>query len=513
MGSRGKVLMIQGTASSVGKSLLTAALCRIFRQDGLRVVPFKAQNMSNNAFVTPDGGEIGRAQAVQAEAAGVTPQVDMNPVLLKPEADARSQVILHGRSLGAYPARAYFLLKEKLWLGITASLDRLRDQYDLVVIEGAGSPAEINLRAHDIVNMRVARHAGSPVLLVGDIDRGGVFAHLYGTVELLEPEERALVKGFIINKFRGDPALIDPGPALLEARTAIPTLGIVPYLHDLRIAEEDAVALESADRDPLGASGPAPRSADVVLDIAVIHLPRIANFDDFAPLNAEPDVRLRYVSRPADLGDPDLIILPGTKSTMADLAWLRERGLAAAILAQAQRGTAVVGICGGFQMLGRRIVDEAGVESETPTMDGLGLLEVGTVFAPEKATHQVRARVQANSGLLAGAQGLPISGYEIHMGRTLSAGPTPFLVTERSGYACEAGDGALAAGGWTFGTYIHGLFANRALRTALLRNLTARKGLTRTVSSAFDPEEEYDRLAAAVRESLDMERVYQIAGL
>lgn len=508
MSASGKVVMVQGTASSVGKSVLTAALCRIFRQDGLRVAPFKAQNMSNNAYVTPDGGEIGRAQAVQAEAAGIPPQVEMNPVLLKPESDGHSQVILLGRLFGSYPARAYYTLKPLLWEVVTASLDTLRRAFDVVVIEGAGSPAEINLKAGDIVNMAIARHTQAPVLLVGDIDRGGVFAHLYGTVALLEPEERALIKGFILNKFRGDPSLLAPGPALLEARTGIPTLGVIPYFSDLHIADEDAATLEQRPTAPGGYSK-AP-----LLDIAVIRLPRIANFDDFDPLAQEPDVSLRYVATPQELGEPDLIILPGTKSTMADLAWLRAQGLADAVLQRATRGTALIGICGGYQMLGQRIIDTERVESAMPLTDGLGLLPAETVFTPVKATHQVHGRVLAGKGLLAGAQDLPVSGYEIHMGRTQTTDAAPaFCISQRSGQPCDVADGAIAGTGWVLGTYLHGLFANDALRTVILSNLAARKGVARPGMARFDREHDYDRLAGLVRRHLDMAQVYQIVGV
>src|SRR3712207_4902676 len=340
MTRQARVLMVQGSASSVGKSLLVAGLCRLFRQDGVRVAPFKAQNMSNNAAVTPEGGEIGRAQAAQAEAAGVAPAADMNPILLKPEADRRSQVVLRGRPAFTLHAGEFLTRKLELWPYVTESLDRLRAAYDLVLIEGAGSPAEINLRPGDIVNMRVARYADAPVLLAGDIDRGGVFAHLYGTLALLEPEERALVRGFVINKFRGDVSLLADGLRMIEDRTGVPVLGVVPYVKDLRIADEDAASLEQPRRTGSGA-----------VDVAVVKLPHIANFDDIDPLEHEPDVRVRYVERGGELGLPDLVVLPGTKTTVPDLCWLHERELASAIAAHAARGGAVVGLCGGYQML------------------------------------------------------------------------------------------------------------------------------------------------------------------
>ncbi|HID65180.1 MAG TPA: cobyric acid synthase, partial [Anaerolineae bacterium] len=337
-----KTLMIQGTASSAGKSLLVAALCRIFCQDGVRVAPFKAQNMALNSFVTREGHEMGRAQVVQAQAAGLEPHVDMNPILLKPEQDARSQVVVMGRPWATLAAGEYYRRKGELWPVVTAALDRLRERYDLVVIEGAGSPAEINLRDSDIVNMAVARYARAPVLLVGDIDRGGVFASLVGTMVLLEEDERRLIKGFVINKFRGDVALLQDGLTMLEQRTGVPVLGVVPFIRDLQIAEEDSVALG----EPLRRSLESSQGREV--DIAAIRLPRISNFDDFDALALEEGVQVRFVDGPDQLGHPQAVILPGTKSTIADLLWLRQVGLARALCELAENGTPVVGICGGY---------------------------------------------------------------------------------------------------------------------------------------------------------------------
>src|SRR5262245_58039095 len=370
-----QLLMIQGTSSSVGKSLLTAALCRSFARRGVRVAPFKAQNMSNNAAVCADGAEIGRAQAVQAAAAGIEPTADMNPVLLKPEADSRSQVIVLGRPWQTLRAANYYRRKEELWPIVTAALDRLRAAYELVLIEGAGSPVELNLRHLDIVNMAVARHARAPVLLVGDIDRGGIFAQLLGTLALLEPEERALVRGLVVNKFRGDRTLFADGVRILEERGGVPVLGVVPHLPALAVPEEDAVALDSF----------IPRPARGSIDIVVIRLPRIANFDDFDPLAAEPGVTLRYVQTPRELGAPHAMILPGTKSTIAELDWLRATGLADAIRDRVACGAAVVGLCGGYQMLGQMIRDPHGIEAAAEVA-GLGLLPIETIFAAEKAT-------------------------------------------------------------------------------------------------------------------------------
>lgn len=510
---RAKVLMVQGTMSFVGKSVLVAALCRILGQDGWRAAPFKAQNMALNSAVTAEGHEIGRAQAMQAEAAGIAAHVDMNPILLKPEADSRCQVVVMGRPVGSFAAGDYYRLKPQLWPIVTAALDRLREHYEAVVIEGAGSPAEVNLREGDIVNMRVARYAKAPVLLTGDIDRGGIFAQLVGTLDLLAPEERALVRALVINKFRGDPALLEPGLRFLEERTGLPVAGVLPYIPDLRLSEEDSIALEVASRDRGG-----------MINVAIIRLPHIANFDDFDPLAGEPGVALRYVAAPSELGRPDLIILPGTKTTAADLAHLRASGLAEAIIAAAQAGTAVIGICGGQQMLGRAIHDPQGVEAATPMIEGLGLLPMSTVFAEEKTTHQVRGRVACGFGLLADAEGLPIAGYEIHMGqsgadrsadlRPGEGAALPFHLESRSGSPCDVWDGALSADGRILGTYIHGLFANDGLRRAILANLARWKGIE-LPSAPLGPSHEfqYERLAALVRQHLNLDRVYEIARL
>jgi len=382
----------------VGKSVLVAALCRVFKQDGLSVAPFKAQNMALNSFVTREGGEIGRAQAVQAEAAGLEPSVDMNPVLLKPEADARSQVIVLGKVAKTISAGDYYLYTPSLLKTVEDSLNRLRSAYDVVIIEGAGSPAEINLREREIVNMRVARMARAPVLLVGDIDRGGVFASLVGTLELLEEDERRYIKGLIINKFRGDLKLLQPGLELLEKRTSRPVLGVVPYFRDIVIAQEDSVYLDERAESPL--------SAD--LDIAIMRLSHISNYDDFDPLEEE-GCRVRYVASLAEMGAPDLIIIPGTKITIRDLLYLWRSGLAEGIIQQARNGTPVIGICGGYQMLGRSVHDPGGTESSESAALGLGLLDMVTTFAPEKSTTQVRGRVAADRGILEGMKGQEVS--------------------------------------------------------------------------------------------------------
>ena len=485
-----RVLMVQGSSSSAGKSLLAAALCRIFARRGVRVAPFKGQNMSNNAAVCADGAEIGRAQAVQAAAAGVEPTADMNPILLKPEADSRSQVIVLGRPWRTLRAGSYYRRKEELWPVVTAALDRLRSAYELVIIEGAGSPVELNLRSADMVNMAVARHARAPVLLVGDIDRGGIFAQLLGTLWLLPPEERSLVRGLVVNKFRGDRMLFADGVRILEERGEVPVLGVIPHLPNLAIPEEDAVALEEGS----GRS----RSRLACIDMAVVRFPHIANFDDFDPLLAEA-VSLRYIQSPAELGKPHAVILPGTKSTLADLAWMRAQGLVEAVRELAAQGTAIVGICGGYQMLGRVIRDPCHVESADGEAAGLGLLPVETTFEPTKVTEQVRARVLGGPGWLTAIAGQEVAGYEIHMGRT--TGGRPWLENSRLG--------ATGDDGRVWGCYLHGLFANTVLRRAWLASLSGGDRMTEghrpvTLSSALD------RLADAVEAALDMHRLEAI---
>lgn len=499
-----KTLMIQGTGSAVGKSVMVAALCRIFRQDGFRVAPFKSQNMALNSFVTRDGGEMGRAQVVQAEAAGIEPTVDMNPILIKPEADARAQIVVLGRPRMTFTAQNYYRHTAELLQVVEGSLRRLCESYDLVVIEGAGSPAEVNLRQCEIVNMRIAELARAPVLLVGDIDKGGVFASLVGTLALLDEQEQDRIKGFIINKFRGDIAILQPGLDYLEQRTGRPVVGVVPFYKGIVIAEEDSIYSD------LGRGG-----GEEVVDIAVIYLPHLSNSTDFEPLQQEAGVRLRYVSERWELADPDLIILPGTKSTISDLKRLREAGLAEVVVRRVREGTPVIGICGGYQMLGRRIDDPNHVESAEGSVAGLGLLDVTTCFEEEKSTCQVRAEVVGSSGLLAGAAGLEVTGYEIHMGQTTGEGLGPcFRITQRPDGEADYVDGAITPDGSVFGTYLHGLFDNAHFRHALLSGLRRRKGLPLPETTALpSKEEQYDKLAEVVRQSLNMELVYEICGL
>jgi len=473
--------MVQGTASNVGKSVLVTALCRIFKDNGFTVAPFKAQNMSLNSFVTPDGGEIGRAQAVQAEAAGINPSVEMNPILLKPEGNGRSQVVVNGRPQMSTTAADYYGLKSQLWPAVTGALDKLRSHYEIIVIEGAGSPAEVNLARDEIVNMRLARHCRAPVLLVGDIDRGGVFASLLGTLWLLSPEELRLVRGLVINKFRGDLALLEPGIRILEEKANIPVAGVIPYFKD----------------------------------IAVIRMPHISNFDDFDPLAKEKGVRVRYVKSIKNLGSPDLIILPGSKTTVADLDWLRESGLADRTTKLCQQGVFVIGICGGYQMLGRYIDDPDQVESTVLWREGLDLLPITTTFLPTKETHQVKGNVVSYRGLFARTRGIGFEGYEIHMGRTESDEEgNAFRLRERSGEPCDVFDGYLDSNGRVLGTYIHGLFGNKKLRRAILRQIAQSKGQRLSFNNDNDQrEDEYDKLADLIRNSLDIDLIYTIAGL
>ncbi len=501
--SPARTLMVQGTASSVGKSWLVTALCRIFARRGMRVAPFKAQNMSNNAAVCPDGAEIGRAQALQARAAGVAPTAAMNPILLKPEADSRAQVVVMGRPWRTLHAGAYYRYKQELWPVVTQALDQLRREFDLVIIEGAGSPAELNLKAGDIVNMAVAQYAQAPVLLVGDINRGGIFAQLLGTLWLLPPEERALVRGFVVNQFRGDRSLFEEGVRILEARSGRPVLGVIPYLPDIILPAEDAASLPAA----FPAANEEARVAP--LDIVVVHLPRIANFDDFDPLRAEPGVRVRFVSSPEELGRPDAIIIPGTKSTIADLLWMRRVGLADAVRALAAAGRAVVGICGGYQMLGQVVCDPARVESDEAEVAGLGLLPVVTTFSPVKATFQARAHIRGGPGWLAPLAEQEVTGYEIHMGR--SATRTPWLeIVARNGRPVRVPDGAISPDGRVWGCYLHGLFENDAFRRAWLADLWARRPVPEPVGDTSGPDRvdvALDRLADAVEAALDVARI------
>jgi adenosylcobyric acid synthase len=482
------VLMVQGTASSAGKSTIVAGLCRLLAQRGLRVAPFKAQNMSNNATVCSDGGEIGRAQFSQAIAARIEPTVDMNPILLKPQGGA-SQLIVRGQVQGVTTAQTYWReRRQQLWPVVVEALDRLRASYDVVIAEGAGSPAEINLRDRDIVNMRVALHADADVLLVADVDRGGALAALLGTWQWLAPEERALVRGFILNKFRGDPSLLAPAPAMLEAKTGIPLIGVVPFLSDLRLPEEDAAA----------ASFEQSRAADAWVEIAVVRLPHIANFDEFSALAAEAGVNLRYVTRPDELRAPDLVILPGTKATIPDLLWLHDRGLANRIRWLAQHGTPVLGICGGYQMLGDAVHDPGQLESDIVRARGLALFPLQTELAGTKRL--VRSRGLVRPGLPAVWSllgGVEVEGYEIHVGRTSDQQHAPFLQLE------SGPDGNVKHDGSVVGTYVHGLFEQAEPRHALVRALAETRGLHWSPASPTNVDA-YDDLARVLAETVSL---------
>lgn len=495
-----KTIMIQGTMSNAGKSLLTAGLCRIFRQDGYRVAPFKSQNMALNSYITSEGLEMGRAQVMQAEAAGIEPSVLMNPILLKPTNDTGSQVIVNGEVLGTMSARDYFKYKKNLVPDIMKAFRALAEKNDIIVIEGAGSPAEINLKTDDIVNMGMAKMADAPVLLAGDIDRGGVFAQLYGTVELLEPEERNRIRGLIINKFRGDKTILDPGIEMLEEKCGIPVVGVAPYL-DIQVEDEDSLT-ERFDRD----------QETGLIDIAVIRIPRISNFTDFNPLESIPGVSLRYVKHTSDLKNPDVIILPGTKNTMEDLRWLRESGMEALILKAADRGTLIFGICGGYQMLGETLSDPHGVEAGG-SMRGMGLLPMDTIFAEKKTRTQVTGRFLDLDGDYETLSEVEFTGYEIHMGDSVRRNPAKPCTSVRDGVTGkEKTEGTFTRN--VCGTYVHGIFDKEETALALIRAAGKKKGVDVSRMEGVDfasfKEQQYDILAAELRKHLDIKKIYEI---
>lgn len=515
----GRVLMVQGTTSGAGKSMLATALCRLYARRGLRVAPFKCQNMSLNSFATPGGGEIGRSQALQAEAAGLQPHVDMNPILLKPAGRRGCQVVLLGRPIGHYTELDDEMRFGRLFPAAMAALDRLRAQYQVIIAEGAGSPSEINLRGRDIANMPTARHAEAAVLLVADIDRCGVFASLMGTVELLNPWERDLVVGLVINRMRGPADVLRPGLDELVRRTGKPVLGVIPYLDDLALDDEDALNLDIGG----GTFG------DGVLRIAVIRLPHIANFTDFQVLEREPGVSLRYAVRPADLSGAHAVIVPGSKETLTDLAWLRAHGLAEAVIEHHRAGGIVLGICGGLQMMGTRLgAEQPTAGSEPPDVPGLGLLPVETDFQEDKRTVQVRG--ESLAGHLDVVAGLPLVGYEIHTGRSRRTGGRAFAMVAAAGEAPRE-DGAVSDDGRAAGTYLHGLFDSEAYRSAWLAAARRTAGLEaqggRAAADALPwPHQTgrgtptnpiirgaaIDRLADAVEAALDMNAVDRLLG-
>ena len=478
-----KVIMIQGTMSNAGKSLIAAGLCRVFKQDGYRVAPFKSQNMALNSFVTEEGLEMGRAQVVQAEAAGIKPDVAMNPILLKPTNDVGSQVIVNGEVLGNMNARDYFKYKKQLIPDIQKAFKKLETMADIIVIEGAGSPAEINLKDDDIVNMGMAKMVGAPVLLVGDIDRGGIFAQLLGTLMLLEEDELELVKGLVINKFRGDKTILDPGIEILEERGGKPVTGVVPYTY-LQIEDEDSLT-ERFNSNRQG-----------LIDIAVIRYPRISNFTDLNSFEQIDSVSVRYVTNVNELKNPDMIVLPGSKNTMGDLKWMRESGLEASVKKMAER-IPVFGICGGYQMLGNSIADPDHAE-EGGEMRGMELLPIDTVLLPQKTLKQVEGKLNDVDGIFAGLSGQDYTGYEIHMGDTISdqGEQLPQLVHS----------------GMVYGTYIHSIFDKGGIVSEIAKTLAENKGIDLEAGSAIDyaelKEREYDKLADVIRSSMDMDAIY-----
>jgi adenosylcobyric acid synthase len=498
-----KSIMIQGTMSSAGKSLIVAGLCRIFKQDGYKTAPFKSQNMALNSFITEEGLEMGRAQVMQAEAAGIKPSVLMNPILLKPTTDVGSQVIVNGEVLGTMSARDYFKFKKQLIPDIMKAYHRLEAAYDIIVIEGAGSPAEINLKAEDIVNMGMAKMANAPVLIIGDIDRGGVFAQLIGTMMLLEEGEQSMVKGLIINKFRGDKSILDPGVDMLEERAKVPVVGVIPYMK-IDVEEEDSLTDRFTSMKEIN-----------LIDIAVIRLPRISNFTDFNRLESLEGVSLRYVKSAAELKNPDMIIIPGTKNTMKDLLWMRQNGLEASILKAADSGKVIFGICGGYQMLGETINDPDQVE-EGGTTKGMCLLPMDTLFQNTKTRTRVRGSLCNIQGILKDLSNTELEGYEIHMGiskplRALS--PMTYIVDaieEKPKY-----DGAYE--GNVYGTYIHGIFDSEQVVKQLILSLAREKGISMDQIKVTDyrayKDIQYNILADTLRKHLDMKKIYEVLEL
>ena len=499
-----KYIMFQGTGSHVGKSILVTALCRIFYRKGYRVAPFKAQNMALNSYVTQDGLEMGRAQVAQAEAAGLEPEVDMNPVLLKPTGDSKSQVIINGKPVGNLSAREYHKgYSLKAFDNVKSALGRLSAEYDTIVIEGAGSPAEVNLRDHDIVNMRVAKYLNAPVLLIADIDRGGALASLVGTLELLAPDERALVKGLIVNKFRGDVSLFQPAVEFLEKKTGKPVLGILPYIDHLGIDDEDSVSLQEKLAEK------SDENADV--RICVIRLPKLSNFTDFDSLEEEPDVGLDYVNSKDELDNYDAIIIPGSKNTTGDMKWLEQTGMAYKIKECATKGIPVIGICGGYQILGERIEDPHHIESDNGAVNGLGLLPMNTVFGKEKHTVQVECSCNLEFlGRKIIAEG--IKGYEIHVGDAIFKENSghPIHIERTSGKCSDRWDGLISGKKNVFGTYIHGIFDSDTFRRGILNAIRGCKGLepiSVSYNRAAQKQECYERLADIVEENLDMDKL------
>ncbi len=492
---RAKTLMVQGTASHAGKSVVAAGLCRIFARRGFSVAPFKSQNMSLNSFVTEDGSEIGRAQAMQAQCAGVSPLAEMNPILLKPLGENGSQVMVLGSPAGNMTFRQYLEFRPRALAVVSKSLDRLMKGFDVVVIEGAGSPAEINFSGSEIVNMTVAKLADAPVLLVGDIDRGGVFASIVGTLELLSHEERNLIKGLIINKFRGDRSLLERGLEFLKEKTGKPVLGVVPHIKSLMLDDEDSVSLEGRQR----------RHSNGSVRVCVPKFPRISNFTDLRPLEMESGVSVFYAEKPGDLAGADAVVIPGTKATITDLRFFRESGMADAVAGMCSSGVAVVGICGGYQMLGAALSDMGGIESARSAERGLGVFPAQTEIKETKTLKQTSATIKNGGEMFADIEGEEINGYEIHMGQTeFSSGVRSFLQKPDGSF-----DGAVSEAGNVYGTYLHGIFENDNLRGAFLKCLRMKRGVAPAAVGSFaeEREKQYDRLADCLEESLDMDAI------
>lgn len=503
-----KCIMFQGTCSDAGKSLITAAFCRIFKQDGLSPIPFKSQNMALNSYITDEGLEMGRAQVFQAEAAGMKPQVCMNPILLKPSSDRKSQVIINGKVYKNMSAREYHEFKPELAGMIREIYEDISSKHDVVVIEGAGSPAEINLRAKDIVNMGMAEIADAPVILIGDIDRGGVFASLAGTIMLLTEEERKRVKGVIINKFRGDKTILDPGIKMLEDIIKIPVLGVIPYTH-LKLEEEDSLSSRFNNK----------RDKRKPIDVAVIYLPHISNFTDFNMFETQEDVNLRYVRRGETIGETDMVIIPGSKNTISDLMYLKESGLDIEIHKLQSQGKLIWGVCGGYQMLGHKIYDPYGVEESHKECYGLGLLNMETTFAAEKVTTQVEGKINPHlPGILKDLGGRKVKGYEIHMGVSTKIGPCQDLLTIENSLGEKVShlEGCINEEGNVIGSYMHGIFDEAEFLRSLLNKIRETKNLehieSEVTSFASFKEGEYDKLAQVVRENMDMQAIYEILG-
>lgn len=503
-----KGIMFQGTSSDVGKSILTAAFCRILKQDGFKVVPFKSQNMALNSFITKEGLEMGRAQVFQAEAAGLEPDVRMNPILLKPTTHKKSQVIINGKVYEDMNASNYFEFKPRLKSMISDIYYDLTKDFDIALIEGAGSPAEINLKKDDIVNMGMAKISDSDVILIGDIDRGGVFASIYGTIKLLEADEQKRIKGVIINKFRGDIKILEPGIKMLEDLIDIPVLGVIPFM-DVNIEDEDGLSSRFKNL----------KNKNAPIKIEVVYLPHISNFTDFNVFETQEDVDIRYIRRGEDITNPDLLLLPGSKNTIEDLIYLRESGLEKQILDYYNRGGKIFGICGGYQILGSKIYDPLGVECGIKEIDGLNLLDVETNFEGQKVTTQVKAKINNGVGILKGLKDVDVYGYEIHMGRTKYQKDLKSLDTiyEKLNKESEIIDGAISPCNRVYGTYIHGIFDNINFTRGMLNNIRKEKGL-KSIESGIKTfgefkEREYDKMASIVRNNVDIKKLYQIIGL